>query len=69
MGDKYIVIAKRVDMDMSDFLIEVNKKMEEGYIPCGGIAINVDAISHREYFYQAMKETRRYGYEKRREGK
>lgn len=62
MGDNYIIVAKDVTLDMDDFLKEVNAKIDEGYITCGGVALREDSLSHRDYCYQAMKKGRRYTY-------
>jgi len=56
MQDNYIIVIRDTTMDMDDFLKEVNKKIDEGYAPCGGIAIRHDIVSHRDYFYQAMEK-------------
>lgn len=35
------------------FIRYVNKKIEKGFIPIGGISVNIDE-NNREFYYQAM---------------
>lgn len=41
---------------MEDFIKEVNKAIDKGYKPIGGITITTEDLGHRikEYFYQAI---------------
>ena len=52
--EKYIIVIEDVSLMVGDFTNSVNSKIEDGYTPCGGLAILEDQISNRIYFYQAM---------------
>lgn len=51
MKEKYIVIQK----DRIDYLEEmVNLKMNEDYIPQGGVCVYFNNYNSKVYYYQAM---------------